>query len=155
MEGVISVLQLPDADLQAGGQIRLVKIRVGNQGVDQVAGADGRFQRRLVFRQCRRRWRTKDEIAAVNVQYPVHPNEPLLQLTPRDLMRLRLNVRDFVTGYGRSHGIKKHHLVKFIKPHPSARASVPSASFLRTSKTHGSIYSIDRKSTRLNSSHLG
>src|ERR1017187_6415766 len=93
MEGVVSVLQLPDADLQSRRQIRLVKIRVGNQGVEKVAGADGRFQRRLVFRQRHRRWRTKDEIAAVNVQYPVHPNEPLLQLTPRDLMRksTRLN----------------------------------------------------------------
>ena len=55
--------------------------------------------------------------------YPVHPNKPLLQLTPGDVVRLRLNVRDFVSGYGRSHGLKKHHPDGFIKPHPAAQAN--------------------------------
>jgi hypothetical protein len=33
MEGLISILQLPDADLQSCRQVWLVKIRVGNDGI--------------------------------------------------------------------------------------------------------------------------
>src|ERR1019366_2820130 len=83
------VLQLPVANLEPSYQIRVIEIRIGNQSMDDIAVSNGELYRCLVLLKFFGCWFAEHEVASVNVQYPVHPFEPLLNLKPNDFSRLQ------------------------------------------------------------------
>ena len=107
VEGIVSVLQLPSADLKPSSQIGFIETGVSNFQVYPVASAYGQFQNLLMLFKLRRSHLTEHKIAPVSIQYPIHPGEPLLHLVFDDLVSLGLRGGDATLGSCRKHTIKE------------------------------------------------